>query len=58
MEHVDDYLTIISKRVPKNSVGTAVKKCKRTKIEEIKLKDFKVKNYLFQAINRAILETP
>jgi hypothetical protein len=37
--------------------GAGVTETQRKKLEELKLKDLKVKNYLFQAINRTILET-
>jgi hypothetical protein len=37
--------------------GAVVTKAQRKKLEELKLKDLKVKNYLFQAIDRTILET-
>jgi hypothetical protein len=29
----------------------------RKKMDELKLKDLKVKNYLFQALNRTVLDT-
>jgi len=37
--------------------GLVVTEAQRKKLEELKLKDLKVKNYLFQAIDRTILET-
>jgi hypothetical protein len=37
--------------------GASVIETQRKKLEELKLKDLKVKNYLFQAIDRTILET-
>ncbi|XP_061996032.1 uncharacterized protein LOC133714032 [Rosa rugosa] len=37
--------------------GVAVTEEQRKKLDELKLKDLKVKNYLFQAIDRTILET-
>ncbi|XP_073268022.1 uncharacterized protein [Populus alba] len=37
--------------------GASVTETQRKKLEELKLKDLKVKNYLFQAIDRTILET-
>lgn len=37
--------------------GTIVTPPQKQKLEELKLKDLKVKNYLFQSIDRAILET-
>jgi hypothetical protein len=38
-------------------VGIDVTEAQRKKLEELKLKDLKVKNYLFQTIDRTILET-
>jgi hypothetical protein len=38
-------------------VGIAVTEARQKKLEELKLKDLKVKNYLFQTIDRNILET-
>lgn len=37
--------------------GTQHTEAQRKRLEELKLKDLKVKNYLFQAIDRTILET-
>ena len=37
--------------------GVGVTETQQNKLEELKLKDLKVKNYLFQAIDRTILET-
>ena len=37
--------------------GASMTETQRKKLEELKLKDLKVKNYLFQAIDRTILET-
>ena len=38
-------------------VGAAVIEAQRKRLKELKLKDLKVNNYLFQAIDRTILET-
>jgi len=38
-------------------VGIDMTEAQRKKLEELKLKDLKVKNYLFQIIDRTILET-
>ncbi|XP_070673185.1 uncharacterized protein [Malus domestica] len=40
--------------IPEENTITAVQ---QRKLEELKLKDLKIKNYLFQSIDRAILET-
>ena len=37
--------------------GASVTETQRKKLEKLKLKDVKVKNYLFQVIDRTILET-
>lgn len=37
--------------------GTAVTDAHKTEIDGLKLKDLKVKNYRFQAIDRSVLET-
>ena len=37
--------------------GAAQTEAQRKGLDELKLKDLKVKNYLFQAIDRTILET-
>jgi hypothetical protein len=41
----------------KPEAGIVVTEAQRKKLEELKLKDLKVKNYLFQAIDKTILET-
>jgi len=38
-------------------VGIDMTEAQQKKLEELKLKDLKVKNYLFQIIDRTILET-
>ena len=38
-------------------VRIAMTEAQRKKLEELRLKDLKVKNYLFQTIDRTILET-
>ena len=40
-----------------SSTSMALIKAQRVELEGLKLKDLKAKNYLFQAINRPILET-
>lgn len=46
---------IIEEGIPK--LETALIEAKRQKVSDVNLKDLKVKNYLFQAIEREILET-
>ncbi|GKV53318.1 hypothetical protein SLEP1_g59850, partial [Rubroshorea leprosula] len=49
-----EYWTVVEAGVPKPAANADAKQ--RAKIEKEKLKDLKAKNYLFQAIDRAILE--
>lgn len=49
---------LIEDGIPALAIGTAAaSEAQRKGVEEAKLKDLKVKNYLFQAIDREILET-
>ncbi|GKV24493.1 hypothetical protein SLEP1_g34100 [Rubroshorea leprosula] len=50
-----EYWTIVEAGVPKPTAGA--NDAQRAEIEKEKLKDLKAKDYLFQAIDRAILET-
>ncbi|GKU96986.1 hypothetical protein SLEP1_g10166 [Rubroshorea leprosula] len=50
-----EYWTIVEAGVPEPATGA--NDAQRAEIEKEKLKDLKAKNYLFQAIDRAILET-
>lgn len=43
--------------IPFSPVGTTLTEAQQRHIDEQKLKDLKVKNYLFQALDRSILET-
>lgn len=51
-----EYWQVVSEGLPKPASGTAVSDMQKTKIEGLKLKDLKAKNYLFQAIDPSILE--
>nr|GEZ57986.1 retrovirus-related Pol polyprotein from transposon TNT 1-94 [Tanacetum cinerariifolium] len=48
--------SLVENGVPARTVANPTE-AQRKAFEEAKLKDLKVKNYLFQAINREILET-
>nr|KYP41774.1 hypothetical protein KK1_036831 [Cajanus cajan] len=48
---------LIEEGIPTSTPGTVLTEAQRKTIEEAKLKDLKVKNFLFQAIAREILET-
>ncbi|MCI35342.1 retrovirus-related Pol polyprotein from transposon TNT 1-94, partial [Trifolium medium] len=45
------------RRIPQQTVGVQLTENEKKTVDELKLKDLKVKNYLFQAIDRAVLET-
>lgn len=48
----------MGKRIPTPKIGTSsANEVKMKMVEEAQLKDLKVKNYLFQEIDRQILET-
>ena len=49
--------TLVEDGIPTIARGTAVSEAQRKSLEEIKLKDLKIKNCLFQAIDREIMET-
>ena len=49
---------LVEEGIPAAPIGTApASEAQRKIVDELKLKDLKVKNYLFQAIDREILET-
>lgn len=52
-----EYWVLIEKGIPVSTEGSTVTDAEQKKIDEAKLKDLKCKNYLFQAIDRATLET-
>lgn len=52
-----EYWRVVSKGILEPAPGTAVSKAQKLKINAVKLKDLKAKNYLFQAIDCSILET-
>lgn len=52
-----EYWQIVEARVAKPATGTVLTDQQRTDLEGRQLKDLKVKNYLFQTIDRSILET-
>ena len=50
--------SLVEEGIPAAAIGTsAASEAQRKTVEEAKLKDLKAKNYLFQAIDRDILET-
>ena len=48
---------MVSTGIPEPATGVVLIETQKGDIEGLKLKDLKAKNYLFQAIDRAILET-
>ena len=52
-----EYWDLVENGIPAAAAGAALSEAQRKGIEDAKLKDLKVKNYLFQAIDRNIMET-
>ena len=52
-----EYWTIVENGIEAPAAGETLTDAQKTEIEAKKLKDLKAKNYLFQAIERSILET-
>lgn len=52
-----EYWQVVSEGIIELAAGTAVTDGQRAEVEAQRLKDLKAKNYLFQAIDRTILET-
>ncbi|XP_058777341.1 uncharacterized protein LOC131651681 [Vicia villosa] len=52
-----EYWTVVVSGVAEPAAGVTVTDAQKTELEGLKLKDLKAKNYLFQAIDRTILET-
>ena len=52
-----EYWHLVETGIPEPGSGAGLTDAQKTELAAQKLKDLKVKNYLFQAIDRAILET-
>ena len=52
-----EYWSLVETGYDEPQANAAVTEAQQKRLDEIKLKDLKVKNYLFQAIDRTILET-
>ncbi|KAJ9560092.1 hypothetical protein OSB04_005252 [Centaurea solstitialis] len=52
-----EYWPIVVSGVAEPAAGVELSAAQKTELEGLKLKDLKAKNYLFQAIDRSILET-
>ena len=52
-----EYWIVVVSRVAEPTEGVVLTDAQKTEFEGLKLRDLKAKNYLFQAIDRSILET-
>lgn len=52
-----EYWNMVETGYTEPEAGAAMTETQQKRLEELRLKDLKVKNYLFQAIDRTILET-
>ena len=52
-----EYWTVVESGVAEPAAGVVLTNAQKAEHEALKLKDLKAKNYLFQAIDRSILET-
>jgi hypothetical protein len=52
-----DYWSLIESGIPASTTGAEHTEVQQKHMEELRLKDLKVKNYLFQSIDRTIMET-
>lgn len=52
-----EYWTVVVSGVVETTTGVTPTDAQKAELEGLKLKDLKAKNYLFQAIDRSILET-
>ncbi|KAM3251572.1 hypothetical protein P3L10_005642 [Capsicum annuum] len=52
-----EFWSVVSSGVQEPTAGTALSVAQKAKLDNLRLKDLKAKNYIFQAIDRSILET-
>lgn len=52
-----EYWSLVDTGIPAAAEGVDLNDAQKKIIDDLKLKDLKTKNYLFQAIDRTILET-
>jgi hypothetical protein len=52
-----EYWSLVEIGYAESEDGVIVTEAQQKRLDELKLKDLKVKNYLFQSIDRTILET-
>ncbi|XP_034690523.1 uncharacterized protein LOC117918108 [Vitis riparia] len=55
--HSKEYWSIVENGIPSIAGGSMPTQAQRNEVEEARLKDMKIKNYLFQSIDRTIMET-
>ncbi|CAL8113869.1 unnamed protein product [Prunus armeniaca] len=55
--HSKEYWGLVENEITQYAEGTALSETQLKALEDQKLKDLKTKNYLFQAIDQAILKT-
>ncbi|KAH0636080.1 hypothetical protein KY290_036490 [Solanum tuberosum] len=55
--HSKEFWSIIETGFNQPDHGVGITECQQKVLDEQRLKDLKAKNYLFQAIDRPILET-
>ena len=54
---LNEYWSLVETGIPTATEGVELIEAQQKSIADQKLKDLKVKNYLFQAIDRTIMET-
>ncbi|PHT49015.1 hypothetical protein CQW23_13223 [Capsicum baccatum] len=52
-----EFWPVVTVGVQEPATGTALSEAQKAELDSLRLKDLKAKNYLFQAIDRSILET-
>ena len=55
--HSKEYCSIVENGILLIVEGSTPTQAQRKEVEEARLKDMKIKNYLFQSIDRTIMET-
>ena len=55
--HSNEYWSIVENGIPSIAEGSTPTQAQRKEVEEVRLKDMKIKNYQFQSIDRIIMET-
>lgn len=50
-----EYWQVVSEGIPEHKAGTILTDVQKSNSKELQLKDLKAKNYVFQAIDHAVL---